>query len=536
MNTTISEHGTVVEAAQHHDESGYCYLFHDLAKAESEHPFDTSSTHFDNLRRLADAMDTQALQPRQGTSLPAVYTYFGQFLNHDLSAPIATAVYMASVNRMAGNTDEVVAAGPDVVALMTPQRPENPDWLVKNILNQHPAPLRLFSLYGSGPFSPNKQIRELYDPDTMKFRLGRTFDDPGSNLPQSELDKMLRHDLVRDANVAKIADRRNDENVILGQLHLAFMLFHNKAVDALRRPNSKPEQLFMQARVEVTRLYQYCIVHDYLKQLVPDASLGSKVQSEIKDAVPFEFTTAAFRFGHSMVSSHYDYNRFFGGVGPESKPASLEQLFKFTSRRNMGGTTPGNFQLPTHWVIDWERFFNITNHESSGAELIDVTVPGALMNPGDVSVHSKMSAGLTSICHRNIKRGYHRFMPSGQQMAKRLGVERLSPDEIRNSFTNQSARAILSETGFDKQTPPWVYFLCEAKVKADGKTLGPTAGAIVRGTIMGLLQQNPDSAVSCNNGRWTPELSPLRLDNGGTIKDIKTFLQFAGVLDHRIAA
>src|SRR5205823_2689302 len=45
----------------------------------------------------------------------------------------------------------------------------------------------------------------------------------------------LFEDLPRNANgTAIIADRRNDENLMIAGLHAAFLLFHNRVVDTLR--------------------------------------------------------------------------------------------------------------------------------------------------------------------------------------------------------------------------------------------------------------------------------------------------------------
>ena len=507
-------------------------MFAGLAEVESRRTRDACSTYFESLNKLAGLIDQQASHFRTNSTLPAIYTYFGQFVNHDLSAPVATPTYLKSITDKAAvssvNQTDVVTAGPDAVALMSSERPPNPQWLVNNILNQHPEPLCLYSLYGTGPSSDNSDIRELYDPATMKFRLGQTFDDP--ERPQAELDKMLRHDLLRNPDL-RIADRRNDENVILSQLYLALMLFHNQAIDVLKPKFSDAMKLFNEARNQITRHYQYCIVHDFLKKLVPDEAAGQQVQLTQKSAVPFEFTTAAFRFGHSMISESYDYNRFFGDGGIESEIATLRNLFEFTTRGKMGNTTHAqNKQLPTHWVIDWARFFKVANTGNSGADQIDLVLPPTMTSLGDVTTNVKMADGLASISYRNLRRGYHRFMPSGQDMARKLNIEPLTPAQIGSAFTHHSATDVLRETGFDVKTPPWVYFLCEAKVKADGNALGPAAGAIVRGTIMELLRLNPQSVLKCEGGRWTPEMSPLRLASGGTIKDIKSLLQFAGVL------
>jgi Animal haem peroxidase len=530
MSTILEGHGTVTTEKSSNaagSNSSYCYLFEDLAHTEAELEPASCKAYFEDLRRLADQMDLHNPAENTASTLPAIYTYFGQFINHDLSAPTATPRYMDSISSLALKTDsrsEIVSAGVDVIALMAFERPSSPNWLVENIVNQHPQALCLYSLYGTGPLSSDLEICALYDQNTMKFRLGKTLDQPSPSLPQHELDKMLRHDLVRDGGVAKIADRRNDGNLIISQLHLAFMLFHNRAIDALAPLYPNKTLLFAEARKLVTLHYQHCVLHDYLKHLVPNEALGAGLQFSKPNVVPFEFTTAAFRFGHSMISQTYDFNRFFSKGGLAGKMATLGDLFRFTSKGRMDGSGGA---LPTHWVIDWERFFQATQNHGSRAEQIDLVFPPNMAALGDLATPSKMESGLASIAHRNLKRGYHRFMPSGQDVAKKLGLVPLSPAQIKSAFPRASAAAVLTETGFDTKTPMWVYFLCEAKVLAGGNVLGPAAGTIIRGTISSLITQSRRSLLGSGAQNWTPQQSPLRLADGRSIVDIKSFLQFA---------
>jgi hypothetical protein len=534
VKTSHGELGIATEESGSQGSSKYCYLFDDLVKAESKRSADESENYFKQLEIMAKAMDSLAESRHRPSTLPAIYTYFGQFINHDLSAPTGTPEYSHSIKKSGAGTgvdQEIVKANPDAAALLAHERPESPDWLVLNIRNQHPKPLHLYSLYSTGPFEGNDEVQDLFDLDTMKFRLSATFDDP--SFSKAELDRMLKLDIVRDKSkgLPKIADHRNDENVILSQLHLAFMLFHNKAIDTLKSEASSLKHLFELARAETTRLYQYCIVHDYLAKLVPSEGKSKQVQSKIDSAVPFEFTTAAFRFGHSMISQTYDYNRFFPVGDSEKRPASLVDLFNFTSRGKMKGSPTSTGQLPTHWVIEWERLLRVTEKKESNAEIIDLSVPRSMVDIPDITNKLMKDHGLTSICHRNLKRGYQRFMPSGQKLAKELNLKSLSAKQIANCIALESVREELIEAGFDKETPAWAYFLCEAQISGEGSALGPTAGAIVRGTIVGLIQNSPESALAFKDGKWKPETSPLKLQNGKPIKDIRDFLAFAGVLN-----
>ena len=71
--------------------------------------------------------------------------------------------------------------------------------------------------------------------------------------------------------LAFIADARNDENLIVAQLHIAFLRFHNAVVDWLQanEPNDYPRrkrsdvQLFERARQLTRWHYQWLVVNDF---------------------------------------------------------------------------------------------------------------------------------------------------------------------------------------------------------------------------------------------------------------------------------
>jgi hypothetical protein len=167
-------------------------------------------------------------------------------------------------------------------------------------------------------------------------------------------------------------------------------------------------------------------------------------------------------------------------------------------------------------------------------------LPPRMASLADLATSEKMEAGLASIAHRNLKRGYHRFMPCGQDIALQLGLNPLTYDQIKVAFSHLSpegrafAESVLKETGFDTKTPLWAYFLCEAKVLAGGNALGPAAGAIIRGTIRSLIENCRSSPKGPGPLNWTPLSSPLRLANNSPIIDIKSFLQFANVYSPEI--
>ena len=528
----------------------YCYLFQALAEQEARsvpQGCQNGKEYLERLDTLRNTMETLGSNRSDGPSnIPAAYTYFGQFLNHDMSAPVNTP---AAGSGQPG----IINSNPDLIALMKPDRTGDPAALLDRMRNEHPIPMILDSLYGGGPQSEISTSH--YVPGTAMFVLAETYDDPD---PEMVIKKEMinfngksRADLPRNGKAALIADRRNDENLVLSQLHLAFMLFHNQVVVHLhgKDPALGSGELFVKARKLVTRHYQWCILHDYLdrgelparrvfKGIAPGSIASFKGLIKEKYRIPLEFTTAAYRFGHAMVSATYDYNEAFSG-GPERPPADLTQLFSFTSQNGMngqvrpGGATP---QVPTHWIIDWNKFVSDPPKGTAAEQINPLITAGMFILMREI-LDVKLAEDLNSICKLNLLRGYHRFIPSGQALAKELNLVPMTPDEIRSCFpdvktiptgTMETFQKLLTDDKFGGEMPAWAYFLCEARFYKGGNALGPVAGTIVGETIIGLLKQNPDSVL---NTAWKPDdPDAIRTANGKPVDSLRRILEFAGAV------
>jgi len=116
-----------------------------------------------------------------------------------------------------------------------------------------------------------------------------------------------KDDLPRNSQgTALIGDPRNDENLIVAQLHLAFLKFHNAVVDHVRSLGIPPGKVF-QAAQQLTRWhYQWIIVHEFLPSVVDDKIVADVITNgrkfykfDIEPFIPVEFAVAAYRFGHS---------------------------------------------------------------------------------------------------------------------------------------------------------------------------------------------------------------------------------------------
>jgi Animal haem peroxidase len=174
------------------------------------------------------------------------------------------------------------------------------------------------------------------------------------------------NDLPRDPNNGKAftGDERNDENLPLAQTTVALIRFHNKVVDTLSK-SYDGDDLFECARKHVVKHFQWIILHDFLPTVVDEDVLDCvmnhglrwfKVKRRRDLFMPLEFSAAAFRFGHSMVRSAYQWNFFHSTQIPFGKMVPLSQLFDLTAFSGSIGP-PNEPTLPGEWAIDWRRFY-----------------------------------------------------------------------------------------------------------------------------------------------------------------------------------
>jgi hypothetical protein len=528
---------TLVAADEVTFETPFDYLFPTIRSNPADHlPADDPHQVVQGLLALGDAMveDPPAagepLQITNNSTIPPVYTYWGQFIDHDLTANTDRDSTTSDVTR------------PDLAPLP-------PDDVVTKLKNLREPTLNLDSLYGDGPtLQPHHPTRAGSFYDGIKFKIGTNATERsdgvptpigGDRIPPAE---DLRRDLPRLDKAAQIADARNDENLIIAQLHTAFLRFHNNVVDWLEHHESHPQQAaarFQRAR-ELTRWhYQWLAVHNFLKTvtfpgIADKILLGGPKQFGLRNGKPFmplEYSVAAFRFGHTMIRGAYDYNRNFGLPGKIIGAASLDLLFRFTGQANppfIGQTD----RLPFNWIIEWDRFVqkgsSVPHHFARKIDTVLAPPLGALFNQGNApGTDPQVKEIQKRLARRNLLRGYLLSIPTGQSVARELGITPLSAAELHQG-NGATLNGVLDSNGFIERTPLWYYVLKEAEVRANGNSLGEVGSRIVCETIIGQLVHDRESYLN-HHGGWDPSQG-VRLANGDPIVTIGDFLQFAGVL------
>jgi hypothetical protein len=244
---------------------------------------------------------------------------------------------------------------------------------------------------------------------------------------------------------------------------------------------------------------------------------------------------AAYGFGHSMVRAVYDHNRNSGrgaNVLPNS-PFNLLFLFTGKAPRPFGGTTD---VLPFNWIVEWDRFVDKDGLlEDRYARRIDTHLApplGNLDNEAKDETSKRIRRILRRLAVRNLLRGYRLALPTGQAVARSLGIAPLTRDQLITPepaaplppFLPSPVDDALVDGGFLDATPLWFYVLKEAEVLGEGQRLGPVGSRIVAETIIGQLRADPTSFL---NSGWDPSQGVTK--DGEPVDTILRFLRFAGM-------
>jgi hypothetical protein len=470
-----------------------------------------------NLKPLGDAMVSDFDPPKDGpdpeeSGIPSLYTYFGQFIDHDLTFDPDSSF----------------------------QKVKDPDALTDF---RTPA-FDLDNIYGRGPGDQPY----MYQEDGVSFALGDPLllgNPPGAR------------DLYRSvAGRALIGDPRNDENAIVSQLQGLFHRFHNRVMATV--PPS--DDAFKQAQREVRRHYQYVVLHDFLPRIINKGVLEKlrtqgrfdraklKFFNPDKPTMPVEFSGAAYRLGHSMVRPGYRLN-----------DATLVPIFPVLEKLKPGfpeGLT-GFRRMISDWGIDWGRFIDVgeprrydvdpTNSQDNGVSVFKrmqfaYRLDTALVDPLG-SLPPSVASNPASLALRNLVRGAQLGLPSGQDVARAMEEAPLEDKDILiGQAVDQNPTLVpIDQIGGGRYTgkcPLWTYILAEAaqhkllitdvpvaenktnpgSVKINTPQLGPVGGRIVAEVFVGLMFADKCSLLS-SEPDWTP--------SSGERYQLKDFVQFA---------
>jgi hypothetical protein len=303
-------------------------------------------------------------------------------------------------------------------------------------------------------------------------------------------------------------------------------------IDNLR---AKPElakasadRIFQMAQRSVQWHYQWIVLHEFLPLTIGQDRVDDILRRGTKfyngddsrfrnqrgnPQIPVEFSVSAYRFGHSQVRPSYRLN-----FGPDGGNPLF--VFLFDDSNDPNDPDPADMRggkRAARRFIDWQTFFNFGDGNSRSNKRIDATLSTPLMHLlGSRGPAPGMPQdGVQSLASRNLMRHVNFGLPSGQAIARVMGVQVLTPAQL----------AELQPYSMDRSTPLWYYVLKEAQVLEDGLKMGPVGGRIVGEVFIGLLKADRNSYLSADRN-WKPTLPSA---TAGDFK-VTDLLKFAGVV------
>ena len=388
--------------------------------------------------------------------MTAGMTFLGQFLDHDMTLDITSS--------LAQQVD------PEMIQ------------------NFRVPTFGLDSVYGSGPAgSPH-----IFD-QSVDNGLTTLLIEPVAGSELMCRDGSLKFDLPRNSqNTPLTGDPRNDENMVLSQMQVAFIKFHNAVVSKVKTDFglTHATEVFLEAQRLTRWHYQWVILHEFLPKtigqpLVDDILGHGRKFYKWRNApyIPVEFSVAAYRFGHSQVRPSYRVN-----FGPNDPGQVFALFFNDNLAVNPVVTDMRGGTRGPNRFIDWQTFFDFGDGKARNNKRIDTKISTVMFDlPGLPAGGPQALAQLNLLRHLTFK------IPSGQRVAAAMSLSPLPESDL----------ADLKPFNLHNRTPLWFYCLREADVTADGKRLGPVGGRIVGEVMIGLLQGDSSSYL-CQDPDWTP--------------------------------
>jgi hypothetical protein len=413
-------------------------------------------------------------------TLPAEYTYLGQFIDHNLDFD-ETAQPTANVNPSA-------------------------------VTNFESFRFDLNNVFGGGP----SVDPELYASDHKHLLVSGTLGKPQADGFPTVTGNGGVFDLARNPSNSQaiLVEPRDDENQILSQISAAFVAFYNNFVNQGLG--------YAQARQLTEDYYQEIVLTDVLPAYAGQSTInkyltfGSNGAAHVNtpnlpnaNFTPIEFSVGAYRFGHALVRDNYHINDIFPTTTDIDDNVSIFNLnaFQFGDlsggaplpRPNGATTTCTSTSLcdqpnPAGHQIQWKYFVpeldaNPNDAGINFARQTQPTISPALFNlpaeaiAGCPDVADPVCNGTGDLIARDFARGNYDGLASGQAIAKALGCQVLSAPSMNPT----------KDTVFNSGTPLIYYVLAEAQ-KAR-QTLGCVGGSIVAQTFIQVLWDTPGSIL-----------------------------------------
>jgi hypothetical protein len=485
---------------------------------------------------------------------PAGYTFFGQFIDHDVTRTTAALSTLGALNQQAHSNSSVraklTAAG---IALGQLDQAMADAATPGSALSANTGKLDIDSVYGVANFAALtaisapwfEQQNGLY---TGRFAM-REVQAPTSPSVPTLIDGF---DYMRTAaGAAEIPDPRNSEHKMLSQVQNLFELAHNDCVDRTLNGTPAPSQQQIGAAFDVCHYkviwtYQTIVATDFLPRISAEATLnrvtpgalhayvrGATPSSTLPDPgkvhtylysckaglgnnatiqIPHEFAVAAFRLGHSLVRDDYILHEEVKDANGAVLTGQPRPLFAAAGQPEAVGLVGDNPLQPGD-VIDWSYFFDTSGQTAQPTRPLDTLISDVLLSlpiaalPPGPDANGKDTSTERNLARRNILRASEPTsrltgavgLATGEE-AERYAQERIKGLQDATTAVRRTLGARLAGAGFDPhllngRTPLWLFILAEAESTQHSQNLGELGSHIVDEFLLGSLRCDQASVL-----------------------------------------
>lgn len=268
---------------------------------------------------------------------------------------------------------------------------------------------------------------------------------------------------------AWMPEQRNDENVIVLQLHHLLQLLHNAFIGQLQKQHPLDiTQRIIAARRYTQAVFHHLVINDLLPKLVmqechdyffnQQGSFYYSAQHPYTD-VPAEFKLATFRFGHSMLRPRYHLTT------EQSQSFSLDEIMR----------RPPFEPLDAIHRIDWPALFfdplaSEGLHQTASPIDVFITADMASVPHPTNPTAGRNIAQLNLLAGNKVKLnsaeqiiGHLRTQPGFKPFAEHFSAALRQRDVPLDSFSVETdfIYALLTVLQEQQRTPLWLYALTE---------------------------------------------------------------------------
>lgn len=360
-------------------------------------------------RVLSNALSAQSDDEINNRNLTDFVYVWGQFLDHDItlspsgteSLPITIPTGDASFDP-AGTGTKTMSFKRTIVASGTGTSTANPREQVSTVT----AYIDGSQVYGSDE-GRAKALRTMSG-GQLKTSAGNLMPFNTGGLSNANDSHMLP-----DTKLFLAGDVRANENPDLASLQTVFMREHNRvaAEQQSAHPTWTDEQLYQAARQMVIAELQAITVNEFLPALLGNNSLRrySGYKSSVNATISNEFSTTAYRFGHSLLDG--ELGRLNNDGTQAAPPISLARAFFNTSVFDAA--------LPNH-AGDIDPFLKAA--ASGNAQEVDIRLVDEVRN----FLFGAPGQGGLDLASLNIQRGRDHGLADYNQTRVSVGLPRVT--------------------------------------------------------------------------------------------------------------